>query len=99
MRHHPLTPMTDPNLVRVLSRQTPHPVGLLDLDVVRAGPAAVGRRLAALADGGVRHVVVDATDATPTSTRSPAPQARCPCSPEAPGSPARWAPPSGPPPR
>jgi len=61
MRHHPLTPMTDPNLVRVLSRQTPHPVGLLDLDVVRAGPAAVGRRLAELADGGVRHVVVDAT--------------------------------------
>ena len=26
--HHPLTPMTDPNLVRVLSRQTPHRVGL-----------------------------------------------------------------------
>src|SRR6185437_10274390 len=38
-----------------------HQVGLLDLDVVRAGPAAVGQRLAELADGGVRHVVVDAT--------------------------------------
>jgi uncharacterized protein YgbK (DUF1537 family) len=61
MRHHPLTPMTDPNLVRVLSRQTPHTVGLLDLDVVRAGAAAVERRLAELAGDGVRHVVVDAT--------------------------------------
>jgi len=61
MRHHPLTPMTDPNLVRVLSRQTPHPVGLLDLDVVRAGSTAVGKRLAELVDDGVRHVVVDAT--------------------------------------
>jgi uncharacterized protein YgbK (DUF1537 family) len=61
MRHHPLTPMPDPNLVRVLSRQTPQPVGLLGLDVVRAGSAGVGTRLAELADDGVRHVVVDAT--------------------------------------
>jgi len=61
MRHHPLTPMTDPNLVRVLARQTPHPVGLLDLDVVRAGRDAVAQRLTTLVARGVRHVVVDAT--------------------------------------
>jgi uncharacterized protein YgbK (DUF1537 family) len=61
MRHHPLTPMTDPNLVRVLSRQTPHRVGLLDLNTVRSGPAAVTERLALLEAEGVRHVVVDAT--------------------------------------
>lgn len=61
MRHHPLTPMTDADLVRVLGRQTPHPVGLLGLDVVRSGPDAVAARLGELAGSGVRHVVVDAT--------------------------------------
>src|SRR5262249_49747048 len=29
MRNHPLTPMTDPNLVSVLAKQTPHKVGLI----------------------------------------------------------------------
>ncbi|MFB9662787.1 3-oxo-tetronate kinase [Glycomyces mayteni] len=61
MRHHPLTPMTDSDLVRVLARQTPHPVGLLRLDTVRRGPAAVRARLETLAAQGVRHVVADAT--------------------------------------
>jgi len=75
MRHHPLTPMTDPNLVRVLSRQTPHRVGLLDLDTVRDGVEAVRSRLADLAGAGVRHVVVDATcdadlDTVAAATRS-----------------------------
>ncbi len=64
MRHHPLTPMTDANLVRVLARQTPHPVGLLDLGTVRDGVRAVSDRLAALAAMGVRHVVVDAVSDT-----------------------------------
>ncbi|MFU8872746.1 3-oxo-tetronate kinase [Micromonospora sp. SL4-19] len=62
MRHHPLTPMTDANLVRVMGRQTPHPVGLLPLSVVRAGREAVAARLAQLHADAVRHVVVDATD-------------------------------------
>lgn len=61
MRHHPLTPMTESNLVSLLAPQTPRPVGLLPLDVVRAGPAATRERLAELAGAGVRHVVVDAT--------------------------------------
>lgn len=59
MRHHPLTPMTDSNLVRVLGRQTAHPVGLLPLTVVRRGPAFVQEHLAGL---DVRHVVADATE-------------------------------------
>ncbi|MDX8141685.1 3-oxo-tetronate kinase [Lentzea sp. BCCO 10_0061] len=64
MRHHPLTPMTDPNLVRVLTRQTPHPVGLLPLNTVRAGVEEIRSRLTTLASQGTRHVVVDAvTDA------------------------------------
>jgi len=40
-RHDPLTPMTDPNLVRVLQRQTRTHVGLLPQQVVREGLAAM----------------------------------------------------------
>jgi 3-dehydrotetronate 4-kinase len=60
MRHHPLTPMTDANLVRVLARQTPHRVGLAAFKQVQAGSAALRAALDALAAKGVRHVVVDA---------------------------------------
>ncbi|PWU55507.1 hypothetical protein DLE60_27725 [Micromonospora globispora] len=62
MRFHPLTPMTDANLVRVLGRQTAHRVGLLPHAVVRAGSDAVRARLAAMAADGVRHIVVDSID-------------------------------------
>jgi uncharacterized protein YgbK (DUF1537 family) len=61
LAQHPLTPMTDPDLVRVLGRQTPHRVGLVPLDVVRAGVAAVRAAVDAHRAEGVRHVVVDAT--------------------------------------
>ncbi|TYB56597.1 four-carbon acid sugar kinase family protein [Nonomuraea sp. PA05] len=60
MRHHPLTPMTDSDLVRVLSRQTPHPVALVPLQTVERGPAAVREALDDLAARGVRHAVTDA---------------------------------------
>jgi len=45
-RHDPLTPMIDPNLVQVLQRQTPTPVGLLPQQVVSAGLPALDERLA-----------------------------------------------------
>ncbi|WIM13216.1 3-oxo-tetronate kinase [Enhydrobacter sp.] len=60
MRHHPLTPMTDSSLVRVLARQTKHKVGLVPLEEVQAGSASVRDALDKLAADGVRHVVVDA---------------------------------------
>ncbi len=60
MRHHPLNPMTDASLVRVLARQTPHKVGLVPLAQVQAGSASLRAALDRLAAGGVRHVVVDA---------------------------------------
>jgi 3-dehydrotetronate 4-kinase len=60
MRHHPLTPMTDPDLVRVLSRQTPHPVALVPSQVVRQGPAAVTAAFARLRGHGARFAVTDA---------------------------------------
>jgi uncharacterized protein YgbK (DUF1537 family) len=60
MRHHPLTPMTDSNLVRVLGRQTRSRVGLVDLATVEAGPRAVAPRFAELAGAGDAVAVVDA---------------------------------------
>jgi uncharacterized protein YgbK (DUF1537 family) len=60
MRHHPLTPMTDASLVRVLARQTPHKVGLVALKQVQSGSATLRAALDALAADKVRHVVVDA---------------------------------------
>ena len=54
MRHHPLTPMTDANLVRVLQRQTRRKVGLVPFDVVRQGPDAIRAALRALAGGRLR---------------------------------------------
>jgi uncharacterized protein YgbK (DUF1537 family) len=60
MRHHPLTPMTDASLVRVLARQTKHKVGLVALKQVQAGSASLRAALDGLAANGVRHVIVDA---------------------------------------
>lgn len=64
MRDHPLTPMNDSNLVRVLQRQTRRKVGLVAHDAVRGGPAAMRERFAALRAQGVEIALVDAlTDA------------------------------------
>jgi uncharacterized protein YgbK (DUF1537 family) len=60
MRHHPLTPMTDANLVRVLGRQSRSPVALVPLATVEAGPRAVVERFAELANAGHPVAVVDA---------------------------------------
>ena len=62
MRSHPLTPMTDANLVRVMQTQCRRPVGLLRHDTVAAGAEAIRARLAALAAEGVAHVIADAID-------------------------------------
>ncbi len=48
MRNHPLTPMTDANLVRVLQAQTGRKVGLIDHVAVAQGEAAIRARIAAL---------------------------------------------------
>lgn len=62
MQDHPLTPMTDPNLVRVLARQSRSQVGLVPFDEVRAGVAAIAQAFAALRGKGVRLAIVDALD-------------------------------------
>lgn len=60
MQNHPLTPMTDPNLVRVLQRQTKSKVGLIAYDVIAKGPQAVRDRIAVLRKEGVRMAIADA---------------------------------------
>ena len=60
MRHHPLTPMTDANLVRVMQAQCERRVGLVDYRVVARGPDAVRARFDALRGEGVRIAIVDA---------------------------------------
>jgi len=62
MRHHPLTPMTDSNLVRFLGKQVRNPetVALISYATVDRGPAAIRDRLQELAGRNCRHVVVDA---------------------------------------
>lgn len=60
MRDHPLTPMRDPSLVRVLSRQTPHAVGLVAHSTVAAGAGAIDRGFTELRTRKVRHAIVDA---------------------------------------
>jgi uncharacterized protein YgbK (DUF1537 family) len=60
MQHHPLTPMTDANLVRVLQQQTTRKVGLVNHEVVAAGAGAIAERFALLRREGVGYAIVDA---------------------------------------
>ncbi len=60
MQDHPLTPMNDPNLVRVLQDQCQVKVGLVDYQVVKKGEVAIRARFEELKDDGVQIAVVDA---------------------------------------
>jgi len=60
LKDHPLNPMHDSNLVRVLARQSRTKVGLVDLATVTRGPEAVHAKLADLAGKGVGAAIIDA---------------------------------------
>ncbi len=60
MEKHPLTPMTDANLVRVLGRQTDGTVGLIPFATVEQGAVAIRRAMTALKEQGRRYAIVDA---------------------------------------
>ena len=60
LKDHPLNPMHDANLVRVLARQSRAPVGLVPLQVVEQGADAVRAALAKLAEEGHGAAIVDA---------------------------------------
>ncbi|QIB34588.1 3-oxo-tetronate kinase [Ancylobacter pratisalsi] len=60
MKDHPLTPMRDGNLCRVLQRQTSLPVGLVAYGDVDAGPDAVAGAFARETAAGRRALILDA---------------------------------------
>ena len=62
MRDHPLTPMRDPSLVRILQRQCRGKVGLVPQYDVSQGVAAIRDAFASLRQAGFRHAIVDAID-------------------------------------
>ena len=60
MQNHPLTPMTDANLLRVLQPQVKRKVGLIDYRSVAQGEAVIRERIAELRSEGVAIAIVDA---------------------------------------
>ena len=60
MARHPLTPMTDPALVRFLGRQTQRGIGLVPYSLVRQGADAIAGRLRELEEQGASYAVTDA---------------------------------------
>src|SRR4029077_10182865 len=60
LKDHPLNPMHDSNLVRVLARQSRSKVGLVDLATLTRGPDAVRARLGDLAGQGFGAALADA---------------------------------------
>ncbi len=60
MKDHPLTPMTDANLVRVLQAQSSRKVGQVKFDVVARGAEAIRARIAELKREGIAIAIVDA---------------------------------------
>jgi uncharacterized protein YgbK (DUF1537 family) len=59
LKDHPLNPMHDANLVRVLGRQTALPVGLVQIGAIRQGAAAVRQAMADQRSMGKRILIVD----------------------------------------
>ena len=72
MQNHPLTPMRDPNLIRVLTPQTRHRVGLIDYTVVAQGAEAIRLRIKALREQGFGIAIVDALNNADLYTLAPA---------------------------
>ena len=62
MKDHPLTPMRDSNLARLLAPQVTDGVGLVARPVVAEGAQAIQRELARLKEKGAAHVIADAID-------------------------------------
>ncbi|RWD31020.1 MAG: four-carbon acid sugar kinase family protein [Mesorhizobium sp.] len=60
MQHHPLNPMTDPDIRRWLARQSAYPVGNVAWPIVQAGAAAIAEELQKACAKGETLVVVDA---------------------------------------
>ena len=68
MKDHPLTPMNDSNLMRLLSAQVSRRVGLADHIVVNSGVNSLKEKLISLKENDVPHVIVDAVADTDLDT-------------------------------
>jgi len=62
MRNHPLTPMRDSNLIRIMDAQSKLKTHGVDLNVVRQGSAAILCEMNSLRTNGYSYCVVDATN-------------------------------------
>lgn len=60
MCDHPLTPMTDANLVRVLQAQSRNRVGWTQSRTVKTGAEAISERIRAFRSEGIGVAIVDA---------------------------------------
>ncbi len=60
MKDHPLTPMRDSDLIRLMAAQSLRQVGLVPLETVRNGPDAITARIDELKAGGITYGVADA---------------------------------------
>lgn len=61
-RYDPATPMSDPDMVRFIGKQTQQPIGLLPHSVLLQGAEAAQAHLDTLAKQGIRYCIVDASD-------------------------------------
>ena len=59
MENHPLTPMTDHNLVRWLNHQTKNNVGLIDFQTISKGADSVKEKIETLKTNGYKYAIVD----------------------------------------
>ncbi len=64
MENHPLTPMTDHNLVRWLNYQTKNKVGLVDITTIKNGSSEIKKKINLLKKKGIRYSLVDTLDNT-----------------------------------
>lgn len=62
LAQHPLTPMRDSDIVRVLGRQTPLGVGSVPIERVHRGATEIAAAVRGLRAGGIRHAILDAVE-------------------------------------
>jgi len=60
LKDHPLNPMHDASLIRLMEAQSAHRVGLIPWPVVQSGPKAIRAAIADLRAAGLRYGVIDA---------------------------------------
>ncbi|MBR9786468.1 MAG: four-carbon acid sugar kinase family protein [Vibrionaceae bacterium] len=63
MRNHPVTPMTDSSLIRMMNAQSKGTTGLVNFQKIEQGAQAVTQRFTELKEQGHRYAVVDAFNA------------------------------------